>query len=194
MLANCNPSFWDSQLFAAIIGAASAIIVFAAGAAWKDWKEKKTKLEKYLVTLTFSVDEVSFYKERLDQLSEELGKLAATLGTAGSVRVIIPSYSLYPKFLERSKLELAKFHRNAALVKKVSRTHFELCHIAERLSELKKTFADGSTNSAFTRSNVEGFKSLIDDDAPGFVACGEALAAEAEKVRRELSNLEALSP
>jgi hypothetical protein len=106
---------------------------------------------------------------------------------------IIPSYSLYPRFLEKSKIELARARRNPDLIRQVSRTHFELSHIAERLVELKRDWSDGPANLAFARSNLEEFKKLVDDGIPGFNACATALEKEGEAMTRELANLEMMS-
>jgi len=189
-MASANPSFWDSQLFAAIIGAGSAMVIFVAGSALRYWKAKKAELESYIVALTFSRDEITFYIQLLDQLSGELGRIAGGFAKVPHDPFIIPTYSLYPKFLEQSKIDLARFRRNADLVRRVSRTHFELSHIAERLAELKRDWIEGPANLALARSNVEGFKKLVDDDIPGFASCAEALRVELETVQSELSNLE----
>ena len=193
-MASADPSFWDSQLFAAIIGAVSAMVIFIAGSALRNWKAKKTRLESYIVALTFSRDEIEFYITLLGQLSGELGRLADGFAKVPHGPFVIPTYSLYPKFLEQSKVELARSRRNAELVRRVSRTHFELSHIAERLAELKREWIEGPASLAFARSNIEGFKKLVDDDIPGFASCAEALGVELKAAQHELLNLEMMSP
>ena len=121
-------------------------------------KEKKKENDNYKTLLLTSKNELEFYIRKLFQLSNESSEIINVLSIEKDP--LIPSYSIYPKFLENSKIGLSKFYRNVEIVEKVGHCHFELSHISERLEQLKKELRS-KFNVQKQIANVEGFKELV---------------------------------
>ena len=108
--------------------------------------------------------------DKLHQLSNEITDIITSITPAQTKSIIIPSYSLYPDFLEKSKIEINSFFRNSDLVKNIGECHFELCHILERLNFLKDEFKKpfNQLHIPTTITNLEGFGSLVDKNIKTF--------------------------
>lgn len=143
------------------------------------WKNKKIENKKYAIVLESTKNEASFYLDKLRQLSNDISDTITSITSTQAKSIIsqnksqnirIPSYSLYPDFLEKSKIEINSFFRNSDLVKDIGECHFELCHILERLNffknEFKKPFKQ--LHIPTTIQNLRGFKSLIDKNIKTF--------------------------
>ena len=117
----------NSNLVAAIVGFASALLIWKLSE-WSQARQKKDEDKaRYLSLLRAIEAELRFYKGKLDGLSKHCGNAIEAIQTQRMV--IRPSYSLYPMFLERSKQELCGYFKNEELVKELAHYHFELCHI-----------------------------------------------------------------
>ena len=123
---------------------------------------------------------MEFYNDKLHQLSDEARKIITAIGTNSNP--IIPTYSLYPKFLENSKINLNKFYRNIDIVKRIGHCHFELSHIQERLELIKKELRI-LYDPQLQISNVGGFKGLVDSNIIEFQGMINDINSELKKIK-----------
>lgn len=127
--------------------------------------KKEDDEKKYLNLVISTINELEFYLTKLNQLTTEAQ--AIILNLSSQTPVLIPTYSLYPSFLEQAKLNLSSFNKNPELVKRVGHCHFELSHIQQRL-ELMKAELRAKSNLPALISNVGGFKALVDSNITEF--------------------------
>ncbi|HRI47976.1 MAG TPA: hypothetical protein PK559_12795 [Ignavibacteriaceae bacterium] len=127
-------------------------------------KEKEIdNYQKYVTGLSTTENELEFYLSKYRQISGEIG---ATVNAAQTGQPFtIPTYTFYPLFLEKQKIELSGFYFNSDLIKDIGHCHFELCHIIERLN-LYKTELKGinQQNVTVVLGNALGFKGLVDSN------------------------------
>jgi hypothetical protein len=176
-----------------LIGIGGVVLGFFLNQYHQESKEKIKELKEYIATLQSAANELEFYGNKLKQLSEELDRIAIEL-KAWRILWIVPTYSIYPNFLEKCKITINRFQKNPNLVKEVGNCHFELCHILERLNLLKAemrvslpTEPRAMTEQLKThRVNVEGFKGLVDDNIPVFKAACDLILCEKIKMENSL--------
>ncbi len=176
-----------------LIGVGGVVLGFLLNQYHQESKERIKELNEYIAALQSAANELDFYRAKLTQLSGELEAIAAK---ASSWRAdwIIPTYSIYPSFLEKCKITINAFQRNAYLVKEIGHCHFELCHILERMNVLKHDLrTELSTDARILTEqlkthfgNAKGFKGLVDSNIPVFKAASEAILAEKTKMDEEL--------
>jgi hypothetical protein len=189
-----QPDGWGIKLLAAVLGGVVATFVgFLLNQRHQDYKEKVKELKEYIVALQAAADELEFYGYKLNQLSSELAGLAKKV-EEWSVDWIVPSYSIYPNFLEKCKSTIYTFYKNPTLVKDVGHCHFELCHILERLNLMRRELrapleSEGAARTKQLRVhlfNVNGFKGLVDSNIPVFKRVREAILSERKQIEKEL--------
>lgn len=148
-----------------IIGVLSSLITLWF-TVWSNKKQKEDdEKQKYLNLLISTINELEFYTSKLNQLVTEAQTIILKLSS--QTPPLIPTYSLYPTFLEQAKLNLSSFNKNPELVKRVGHCHFELSHIQQRL-ELMKTELRMKKNSHVLILNVGGFKALVESNVTEF--------------------------
>lgn len=153
---------YSNPLISAVLG--SLITLFVT--TWIGTRQKERELDqKYLNLVTSTINELEFYLTKLNQLATEAQ--AIILNLSSQTPPLIPTYSLYPTFLEQAKLNLSSFNKNPELVKRVGHCHFELSHIQQRL-ELMKTELRMKKNSHVLILNVGGFKALVESNVTEF--------------------------
>ena len=182
------------KLAVGVVGGVVATFVgFLLNQRYQDDKEKIKNLKEYIATLYSAANELEFYTDKLKQLSGELDCLIEQL-RHWRTEWIIPTYSIYPDFLEQCKITINRFHRNPTLVKDIGHCHFELCHILERLDLLKRQmYAPLPTDAAaltqqlqLHRVNANGFKGLVDANIPVFQAARESVLLQKEAMEKKL--------
>ncbi len=102
---------------------------------YRDKKDEKNESKKYSLCLVSTKNELPFYLDKLIQLSDNISEIINAIQNESLI--IIPSYSLYPDFLEKTKIEINSYFRNSQLVRDIGHCHFELSHISERLKNTK---------------------------------------------------------
>ena len=148
-------------------------------------KEKIKELNEYIAALQSAANELDFYRAKLGQLSGELEAIAVIASTWHS-DWIIPTYSIYPSFLEKCKITINAFQKNPHLVKEIGHCHFELCHILERLNLIKQELrSELSTDLRILTEQLrvhfrhaKGFKGLVNSNIPVFKAASDAIMTE----------------
>src|SRR5437870_872404 len=122
----------NTELQAALIGAGAAILTLLLGETIQYYRRAFKELNDYIIALEFARNELVFYLGKLKQLVDELD--AAEREITHRRKPIIPTYDVYPSFLEQAKITLARLYKNAQLVQQVGHCHYELSHIRQRLT------------------------------------------------------------
>ena len=159
---------------------------------YRDKKNEKIELKKYSICLESTKNELSFYLDKLIQLLDNISQVIKAIQNKSTI--IIPSYTFYPNFLEKCKIEINSFFRNSHLVKDVGHCHFELCHIVERLnyskdelsrfSELTEAYRE--INAKYAIHDLEGFKLLIDQNIQTFKSVISYIDRELNRVKEKI--------
>jgi hypothetical protein len=162
-----------------IIGVLSSLITLWF-TVWSNKKQKEDdEKQKYLNLVISTKNELEFYITMLKKLVSEVKVIITSL--SAQTPALIPTYSLYPSFLEQAKLNLSGFNKNPDIVKRVGHCHFGLSHIQQRL-ELMKNELKNPKHLQILIANVSGFKSLVESNIEDF----EYLATEMEKEVNQL--------
>lgn len=160
--------------------ALASIITLILNNIYNSRKKKKEELLNYKTLLMTTKNELEFYIVKFDQLKTESDDIIKAINKKSSP--IIPTYSLYPKFLENSKIGLNKFFKNVNIVKRVGHCHFELSHISERLELLKKELRT-AFNPQKEIANIGGFKKLVESNITEFNNTVNVIDSEISKVK-----------
>ena len=183
---------WYFKLASFAGGIVATFLGFLLNQRYQNDKEKIKELKEYIVSLQSAANELEFYGGKLKQLSGELENLVNALQRRDT-NWIIPTYSIYPDFLEKCKITISAFHKNPNLVKEVGHCHFELCHILARLDLHKEQMSVPlpaglllNAQLAVHFANANGFKGLVDSNIPVFKATREAILAEKLKMENKL--------
>jgi hypothetical protein len=188
-----SPEAWYFKLASFAGGIVATFFGFLLNQRYQNDKEKIKELKEYIASLQSAANELEFYGDKLKQLSGELERLINAL-REWRTDWIIPTYSIYPEFLEKCKTTINTFHKNPILVKEVSHCHFELCHILARLDLLKEQmYTPLPANAAalteqlkIHRVNANGFKGLVDSNIPVFKATCDLILSEKSDMERKL--------
>jgi len=178
---------WGAVIAAALSMAVSVFAVIAtSGLAWH--RDERKALLEYLSIVKAAAHELRFYLGKLHRVIEDVEKLAALIPERlQPVIFVIPTYDLYPDYLEQIKLELAKRTRNDGLVQQISNCHFELCHIRERFAQTKAAFSEHFLNIAHASNlrteNLAGFLALVRQNIELFEKCIDAFDLEAKATK-----------
>ena len=185
---------WGIKILVGLVaGVVATFLGFLLNQYQQDNKDTIKEIKEYIAALQSAANELEFYTDKLQQLSSELDALVKRL-EAWKTNWVIPTYSIYPDFLEKCKTTISVFHKNPKLVKEVGHCHFELCHILARLDFLKKEMnaiiegsaADITRELNTRRINCGGFKALVDSNIPVFQAAREEILSEKTQMDREL--------
>ncbi len=140
------------------IGVLTSFLGFLTNSSYQKRQDEKKELKKYYISLKSTRDELDFYLGKLRQLGNEMTNIFNLIKAHKSFA--IPSYSLYPDFLEKAKIEQYGFFKNSELVKKIGMCHYELAHVSERLEFFKREYTQGRSGF-FTLGNIGSFMTLI---------------------------------
>jgi len=140
------------------IGVFTSFLGFLANSWYSKRQNEKKKLGEYCNSLRSIRDELCFYMEKLKQLSKDFARIQKQISMAPQID--IPSYNLYPNFLERAKIEQYVFFKNPVLVKKIGECHYELAHVSERLNFFKEK-ASNKEWSFFNKANLISYRMLL---------------------------------
>lgn len=151
-----------------LIGFAIALLTFGIKELFFYILKKRNENSKYRIVLDSTKDELIYYLGKLKQLRDDF--LSPSSGKDGGKKYLIPSFSLYPNFLEKSKIDIHSFFRNKDIVRIVSECHFEISHINERLSSLK--------NRSQNESTIQGLKKLVETNIERFERAIDAIDIE----------------
>lgn len=138
-------------------------------------QKKKEKLSNYKVLLRTTKNELEFYISKFNQLATESLDIIKKIEQNGNP--IIPTYSIYPKYLEDAKIKFNEFFMNVDIVNRISHCHFELSHISERLELIKKELRS-NYDKDLEISNVAGFNKLINSNIIEFTAVSKSIDNE----------------
>lgn len=186
---------WGFKVVLGLVGGTFATFVgFLLNQHHQHCKESIKEVRDYIVALQSAADELEFYGGKLGQLSSEMGAIANEIQSRNTTW-IIPTYSIYPDFLEKMKVALSTFYRNPDLVKQVGHCHFELCHILARLDLIKTELRVPLGNDRVQVTvqlknhlqNVLGFKGLLDLNIRTFSATRDAILIERSEMGRVLA-------
>ena len=170
-----------SVVAAVLLGVAVSFASFCLKELIQAWRARKRRSNEYGHALAATMDELRFYLGTLKQLEGEANAILLALSAGKPFSV--PTYSLYPSFIEHAKMDLGNFHRSSGLVGRVSRCHFELCHVSERLTRLKAVaLVRTPAGASLAPENVRGFVRLITENIQRFEQTIESLAAEVDKM------------
>lgn len=161
--------------------ALASIITLIATNIYNSRQKKKEELRNYKSLLSSTNNELEFYISKLEQLKIDSNNIINAIKIQNSPPVI-PTYSIYPKFLENSKIELSKFYKNADIIKRVGHCHFELSHICERLELIKKELRT-HYNSQIEIANICGFLKLVESNLIEFNAVVQTISKELKKIK-----------
>lgn len=180
-----------SAILSFIFGIMATFIGFLLNQTWQQTKERKQKLEKIIALFESTSAELEFYAEKLKQLSAHLAKVGQSQPPIpGMSGIVVPSYDLYPAFLEKAKLELTTFPQTLPIVSRVGSCHYELCHIQEKLAWFKQLAANQQgpqwlMNVVLTAGGLRG---LANQNIASFEATANELKECADKYRKELDS------
>lgn len=142
--------------------ALASIITLIATNIYNARQKRKEELANYKSLLSSTNNELEFYISKLEQLKIDSNNIINAIKTQNSPP-IIPTYSIYPRFLENSKIELSKFYKNSDIIKRVGHCHFELSHICERLELIKKELRTNYDPQKEV-ANIGGFLKLVESN------------------------------
>jgi hypothetical protein len=181
-------SILDSNLVAGLLGAVAGLLGYYLADHLQRKNQRKSEAERYLAVLESVKDELRFYGDKLGSLSGQLGKLAADL-RAGTGTYVFPSYTVYPAFLEKMRLDLVSFGRNREIVLDLGSCYFELGHILERLNQLKSALGTQHFKPQDMVTNVDGTKGLVDQNIQSYKDAAGKFDVEIERIKAELQAL-----
>jgi len=164
-----NRTQLTNYLVGIIIGITTSFVGFLLKDLYQSRKSQKSETKKYIICLESTKQELSFYVPKLKQMAEEMVKLISAMEKGGIS--VLPSYTFYPEFLGKCKIELNHFFKNNDLVKEVGYCHFELCHIVNRLKHHRNDIlnsTDKRGSSKYTISDLKGFTGLISSNIDKF--------------------------
>ncbi len=194
LLAEASSSdSWAKAIVGLIGGVIAAFFGFLLNQYHQTNKEAIATLEGYKICLQSTANELEFYASKLKKLSQDLEEVVKKL-TQWKVDWIIPSYGVYPDFLEKCKITISEHQKNSLIVKNVGHCHFELCHISARLDLFKKQMETQLSQDGGARThelsirliNCEGFKKLVDSNVVVFTNTRDELLAEAKLIEKQL--------
>lgn len=159
-------------------------VLISFGSFWlSNWYTNKKRYEKetvsYLNLLYATCTEVKLYIGKLRILKDDLAKFIEALESGKST--VVPSYSIYPNLLEKSKSEIMSFHRNADLIEQVSKCHYELCHVLERLNKFKNP----KQGDALIALNAQGFMDLVENCFSKFETLNTNIKEQMNEIRSQ---------
>lgn len=184
---------WIKIAVAIVGGVVATFVGFFLNQRQQKEKDKEKDLKEYVIALQSTANELVFYKQKLTQLSNDLANLLHQIKNMQAW--IIPSYGVYPDFLEKCKETLNTFFKNSDLVREIGHCHFELCHIRERLESLKAELRtpiepgpifDVMPKVSRIGVNVEGLKLLVDSNIPVFEKAQNDTTSERLKIEQEV--------
>lgn len=169
-----------------LIGVVVALLSFFVKEYYQDYRRKRIELKRYCICLESTRNELLFYLETFNKLLSDISSIFGAVRTPH--KIIIPTYSLYPNFLEHSKIKLNSFFRNSELVRTVGHCHFELSHILLGLDLMKYQLQSYISNpKLFSASDIEydlkGFQKLVTNNIEMFKKAISDIEQELSKVR-----------
>jgi len=180
VLVSCDHGWYEYP-----IAVVTGVLVSWATIRLQSRHDRKARLRqearKYAVVARSARDELRLYEDKLRQLSSEFKDIISALRNRSERVFLVPSYGVYPAFLEHVKLQLSEFYREESLVRQLSACHFELEHIRDRLEEAKRALRASPPEPAGYPANLAGFVLLLDNDVKVFAATAQSLDDEARK-------------
>lgn len=155
----------DPQIASTLLTLVAAFVGFWAALLVDRYRAGVEERRRFSAAITSAGNELEFYVAKLKYLSDQLGALVNAFESPNNGRLVLPSYTLYPSFLEQAKNRLAEFMRQPELVKEVGHCHFELGHVVKRLDRLQTSRP--MRNDEY-RSNLLNFKGLVDQTTGEF--------------------------
>jgi hypothetical protein len=169
------------QIVSTILTIFATFLGFLGSQKLENRRKRLAEDQRYKILLTSAKDELEFYKPKLTVLSEQLNAISKSIEASGTT-IILPSFNLYPAFLETLKSQILSFMRDGELSKEIGHCHFELCHIRERLLELIKNTPPGITPDQAFSVNIAGFKTLVDNTISSFTTTADDLEEKIKAV------------
>lgn len=142
-------------------------------------KQYENETVSYLNLLYATYTEVKLYIGKLRVLKDDIAKFIGDLESGNTT--IIPSYSIYPNLLEKSKSEIMSFHRNADLIEEISLCHYELCHVLERLNKFKNP----KQGDSLIKINAESFMVLVETCFSEFESLNTNIKDRMKEIRKQ---------
>lgn len=155
-------------LLAVLIGAGLTLGTVILTEIWKHYSGRRDKIKKGIMVLELTRSEVMHYIGILGTLTEQLSSLCVGIerllgqrSSRGEIHALknFPSYSIYPELLGSLRVQVSETVEDHVLASKVSKAHYELAHVEERLNDLK---IRGQRELSYPElSNFEGTNKLV---------------------------------
>lgn len=156
----------------------------------------KQQLMDYASILSFARTELEFYLEKLEALRKDLENVRNEVSFERH-SIVIPTYDFFPLFLEKTKVSVSQFARSSQPVEFLGKCHFELSHVAGRLSQVKDVLASYSKSPATQRTHagsyLNGFISLVENTEKLYKVSIPVLDDEDQRARSEAAELDRFS-
>lgn len=167
-----------SNLTSGLLG---ALVVLVIGEILRHKRDKKDLMRNYITSLNVVRDEIEFYCGKFEYLQGHNELIQKDLRNGASPS--IPTFSFYPDHIGRIKQDLCTYRKNSGIIKQVTKCHFELNHISERLNH-QKDILRSEYDSELMIQNIEGFNILINNGIKLFTEAIEVLNKEILEVSK----------
>ena len=154
--------------------AIGAVLTLVIREVWGYVKSRRATRARWRTLVTVARDEIAFNLGKLEQLEKELGKFVKTLTGQGGQHAFIPSYTVYPEFLEHQRRLIAEHGLSGSeTVKNLGHCAFELRHIAKRIADART-----SGQPTISASDWQGTHGLVSTNVKTFQGVLEELSAQ----------------
>jgi hypothetical protein len=167
----------NSNAASALIGAASGVAGFLASEWMQRWRRKNERREKYVAGISAALAEISFYAQKLKQISSDTTFIAEHSNEFSGVN-LVPSYKVYPEHIEKLKIEICGETKNRELAVMLVQCHYDLSHVAEKMASLVQM---GSKSGDFISLNAKQLARVADSTVKHFELTATILETEIEK-------------
>lgn len=127
-----SPSFWESNLASAIIGAVVALVVVAVTEAISRQRGELESLQSQIDDLTMAVKEIEFYLPILEEVRRQTS-VAGNDMSFEREQFVLPSFRLDVSLLQTLRRSLAENSANSDVVLALTKCAYEMDHVQNRL-------------------------------------------------------------
>lgn len=168
---------FNSNAASALIGAVSGLAGFFASEWLHRRRRKIERREKYTAGVSAALAEISFYVQKLKQISSDALIIVERNEDFPGVN-LVPTYKVYPEHIEKLKIDICGETKNRELAVMLVQCHYDLSHVAEKLAALVEL---GSKSGEFISLNAKQLARVADSTAKHFELTAAILEAEVEK-------------
>lgn len=173
------------QVVSVLMGAVVTFIAFLIKERYYRRKDERKRTVRKIALLQSAGAEIGFYRGKLVQIKNQIDEIIPAL--TSEQRVIVPTYTVYPGFIENLKTELARDVEEPDLVKKLSHCHFELAHIARRLADNISMTGKGKGSVKDQQARWGGLRKLVNSNITTFKSFESTLDKRRSNLEQSLS-------